>query len=106
MNCDIILVSTAQIKDAEGFVSSGDTVLKKLRAYREERHGTSTWANRAAFSTATALFRFRVNPGFGVDTTMSIVCEDGRYRINSVEDVRGRGMYYEVLAEKVEPTVR
>jgi hypothetical protein len=38
---------------------------------------------------------------------MVIVCEYGRYQILSVEDVRGRGMYIEVLAEKLESsTVR
>jgi hypothetical protein len=37
---------------------------------------------------------------------MSIVCPDGRYKILSVEDIKGRGMYYEVLAEKLEPAAR
>lgn len=37
---------------------------------------------------------------------MVIVCDDGRYQILSVDDVRNRGMYVEVLAEKIEPTVR
>ena len=37
---------------------------------------------------------------------MVLVCDTGRYRILSVEDVRGRGLYVEVLAEKLEPTVR
>ena len=32
------------------------------------------------------------------------VCAGGRYRIVSVENVRERGMYLEVLAEKIEPT--
>jgi hypothetical protein len=29
-----------------------------------------------------------------------LVCADGRYNIVSVEDVKGRGMYIEALAEK------
>jgi hypothetical protein len=36
-----------------------------------------------------------------VTTKMVIVDSDGRYEITSVEDVKGRGMYIEVLAKKV-----
>jgi hypothetical protein len=32
---------------------------------------------------------------------MLIACEDGRFEITSVEDVKGRGMYIEVLAKEV-----
>ena len=106
MNTFIELISTEQLKDDEGFVNSGDTVLASLRAYKEDRHGNERWANRAAFTTATSLFRFRKMPGLDVTSSLIIACADGRYRIHSVEDVKGRGMYIEVLAEKEEPTVR
>lgn len=106
MNTFIDLISTEQVKDDEGFVGTGDTILASLRAYREDRHGNERWANRAAFSQATSLFRFRKMPGLDVTTSLCIACADGRYRIHSVEDVKGRGMYIEVLAEKVEPTER
>ena len=106
MNTFIDIISTEAVKDDEGFVNIGDTVLASVRAYKEDRHGNEKWANRAAFSEATALFRFRRLSSFAVTTSMVITCEDGRYRIHSVEDVKGRGMYVEVLAEKIEPTVR
>lgn len=106
MNCFVELVSTEQKKDAQGFAQSEDKTLANIRAYREDRHGTESWANRAAFSTATALFRFRKIPGVVVDTSQYLVCADGRYRVLSVEDVKGRGMYHEALAEKIEPTKR
>ena len=106
MNSFIDVVSTAPIKDAEGFVITGDNVLASVRAYKEERHGNEKWANMAAFSTATAMFRFRKIPGLTVDTTLVIICDGCRYRVISAEDVRGRGMYVEVLAEKQEGTVR
>jgi hypothetical protein len=32
-----------------------------------------------------------------------ILCGDDRFEITSVEDVKGRGMYLEVLAKKVTP---
>lgn len=102
--CDII--TTEPVKDDEGFVNTGDTVLASLRAYKEERHGNEKWANRAAFSTATALFRFREMPSLEMTTSLYIVCDTGRYRILSVEDVKGRGMYIEVLAERLESSVR
>ena len=99
---DIVLPST--VKDDEGFSIQGDSVLASVRAYREGRHGTQKWANRAAFSEATDLFRFRTIPGLSVTTAMAIVCDNERYDITSVEDVSGRSMYVEVLAIKVEGT--
>ena len=106
MNTLVDIVSTAPVKDAEGFVSNGDTILATIRAYREEKHGNESWANRAAFSTASALFRLRKHPPLTVTTDMVLVCDTGRYRVLSVENVCGRGLYIEVLAEKLEPTVR
>ena len=106
MNTLVDIIQTAPMKDAEGFVVSGDTILATVRAYREEKHGNESWANRAAFSSASALFRFRKHPALTVTTDMTLVCDTGRYRILSVEDVRGRGMYVEVLAEKLEAAAR
>ena len=106
MNTFIDIINTVTIKDEEGFAKKGDNILASVRAYKEDRHGSERWTNMASFSTATCLFRFRKIPGLEVITEMLIVCEDGRYQILSVEDVRNRGMYIEVLAEKSEPTVR
>lgn len=106
MNTFIDIISTEPVKDDEGFVNTGDTVLASVRAYKEDRHGNEKWANRVAFSTATALFRFRRISDLKLTTSLYITCADGRFRILSVEDVKGRGMYVEVLAEKIEPTVR
>ena len=106
MSVFIDIITTEPVKDSEGFVSTGDTVLASVHAYKEDRHGNEVWANRTAFSTASSLFRFRTIPGLVINTSLFIVCEDGRYRILSVEDVRGRGMYIEVLAEKLEPSMR
>ena len=102
MNAFIDIVLPATIKDEEGFTTLGDSILASVRAYREGRHGTQKWANRAAFSEATDLFRFRTIPGLSVTTAMAIVCDNERYDITSVEDVSGRGMYVEVLAKKSE----
>ena len=106
MNTQIDIISAAPVKDADGFVTNGDHVVASVRAYKEDRHGNERWANMAAFSEATALFRFRKIPSVEITTSLFIVCGDEQYRIISAEDVRGRGMYVEVLAKKQEGTVR
>ena len=102
MNTFIDIVAPRPTKDKDGFSTRADEVLASVRAYKEDRYGNKKWANMAAFSTATALFRFRKIPALEVTPAMVVVCGTGRYRITSVEDVRGRGMYVEVYAEKVE----
>lgn len=102
MNTLIDLITTQPVKDTEGFVSTGDTIIASVRAYKEDRHGNESWKNRAVFTSASALFRFRRIPGITVKTNMIIVCDTGRYNIVSVEDVKNRGMYIEVLCERMD----
>ena len=104
MNTFIDLVEKQTIKDAEGFSTETDIIIASVRAYREGQHGNEKWANRAAFSEATDLFRFRCIPGVTVTTAMVVVNDRGRFEITSVEDVKGRGMYIEVLAKEVKPS--
>lgn len=104
MNTFIDITEKQTIKDSEGFATEAKTVLVSVRAYREGRHGSEKWANMAAFSEATDLFRFRVIPGTAIITAMVIACDSERFEITSVEDVKGRGMYTEVLAKAVKPS--
>lgn len=106
INRKIVIVAVTQANDAEGFARCGDTVLAAVQAYREDRHTNERWANMAAFSAANTLFRFRRIPNVAVDASLFILCGEEQFRILSVEDIRGRGMYLEVLAEKVEPTIK
>ena len=101
MNTLISIAREVVTKDAEGFATKTDQVLVSLFAYREGRHGSQKWVNRAAFSEATDLFRLRVIPGLAVTTAHVILCGVDRFEITSVEDVKGRGMYLEVLAKLV-----
>lgn len=103
MNTFIDIVQKKISTDDEGFKTETEEVLASVRAYREGRHGSEKWANMAAFSTATDLFRFRVIPGLEVTTDMRILCDGHTFEINSVEDVKGRGMYLEVLGTEVKP---
>lgn len=104
MNGFADIVKTRRVKDSEGFTSTVEEVVASVRVYREGRHGSQHWANLAAFSEATDLFRFRAIPGVDITTDYILITEDGRFEITSVEDVKGRGMYTEVLAKKVVAT--
>ena len=105
MNGFADIVETRQIKDSEGFSTTQDEVLTSVRVYREGRHGSQRWANLAVFSEATDLFRFRCIPGLTVTTDHFLICDGERFNIISVENVKGRGMYIEVLAKRSEPTI-
>ena len=104
MNGFADIIEVRHVKDSEGFSSTVNEVLASVRIYREGRHGSQRWANLAAFSEATDLFRFRCIPDLTVTTDHVIVCGGNRYDIVSVEDVKGRGMYVEVLAKRSEST--
>lgn len=104
MNTPVDIASITLASDAEGFTTKQLTVVASVRAYREGRHGTQVWANRAAFSEATDLFRFRMIPSFAVTTDHVLMCDGSAFNIISAEDVKGRGMYMEVLAKKMEGT--
>ena len=103
MNTLISITREVVMKDAEGFATKTDEVIASVFAYREGRHGSQKWVNRATFSEATDLFRFRVIPGLTVTTANVIQCGDDHFEITSVEDVKGRGMYVEALARRVTP---
>jgi len=101
-NTHIDIISTAPIKDSEGFVTKGDSVIASVRAFKEIKNASEKWANMAQFSTATALFRFRRIPNVEVSTSHIISDSLGRHNILSVDGLSGRGMYIEVIAEKIE----
>lgn len=104
MNTQIQITQKRVTLDDEGFQTESDVVVATVRAYREGRHGSEKWANRAAFSEATDLFRFRTIPGVKISTDMRLFCGGTVFEITSVEDVKGRGMYIEALAKEVKPS--
>ena len=98
MNTFIDIISTEPTKDADGFVNHGDTVLASVRAYFEQKNSTEKWRNMSQSSEINTLFRLRVVPDLELNNRHVIACEGKRYNIFSVENVKGRGMYLEVLA--------
>jgi len=104
MNSFIDIISIENVIDEEGFSEKVENVVASVRAYKEDRHGTQKWANMAAFSEATTIFKFRKIPNVDITTKLYILHEGIRYDIVSVENVRDRGMYIEVMAKKIEPS--
>ena len=99
MNTAITILRVEQSTDAAGFAAPRDVVIASVRAYKEDRHGSVKRANRAAFSEATALFRFRVIPSLSIESLYIIVCELKRFEVLSVEVLRG--MYCDCLVKEV-----
>ena len=90
--------------DAEGFSQKQSVSVAEIKAYREGRHGSTMWSNLAAFSTATDLFIIRRIPGVTVSTDMYILDGDTKFDIESVEEIKGKKLYVQILARKVEAT--
>lgn len=101
MNKFIEIKSIQNVKDEDGFSTKQEMTVARVRGYREGRHGSEKWANRTTFSEATDLFIIRTIPGTKLSTDMTIVCDDENFEITSIEDVKGRNMYIEILAKKV-----
>ena len=98
MNSFIDIISAEPVKDADGFVNHGDTVLASVRAYFEQKNSTEKWRNMSQSNEVNTLFRLRIVPGLELNNRHVIACEGKRYNILSVENVKGRGMYLEILA--------
>jgi head-tail adaptor len=106
MGTPIELLRPAITTDAEGFQTVSYTPIAKVRCYMEYRNATEKWANRAAFSNAGLLLRFRHIPGLDVTTDLCVRTPKHIYSISAAENVRSRGMYWEVLCDTTEGTVR
>ena len=75
MNTWIDLQVKRIVKDEEGFSTVEFSTVNTVRAYREGRHGSEKWSNRASFTDATDLFRFRALPHTEVTTDMTMDTE-------------------------------
>lgn len=91
--------------DSEGFKTETDEVLAAVRCYHEQRHSSYRWANLAAFSQATDRFVIRKNPHYEVKIGFFIDCDNVRYKILSVENVKSRNMYLDIYAERAVPVL-
>ena len=85
-------------RDRDGFQTVSDDIIACVRAKVEVRNATEKWSNRAVLREASAVFTFRRIPHIDIATDMVIVCGADRYNIVSVENVRGRNLYTQVVA--------
>lgn len=100
----IRIVRSEHTKDADGFAKNENRTLAVVRAHLSRKDASEMWANRAVFTDATVLFRVRRIPGVDLRTDHKIIFNNVEYNIVSVEDIRGRGMYYDIFAREVTPS--
>ncbi|WP_423773745.1 MULTISPECIES: head-tail adaptor protein [Actinomycetaceae] len=100
MRTFIDLIRPVHSRDAAGFEITTDHVVASVRAAVEHQHATAAWVNRAAYTKATTIFRIRAIPGVGVDESMVIAAPDGRWVIDTIEQV---GRYLEIGAHQHTP---
>ena len=99
MNTPIIIYSLHYTTDDDGFRQVHEEPVASVRAYFEPKNTTEKWTNRAVLKEASALFRFRYLPSVQIDTSMIIDCLGEKYNIVSVENVRQKNLYYEVVGK-------
>ena len=85
-------------RDRDGFPTESDELIACVRARAEMRNATERWSSRAVLREASAIFTFRHIPHIEITTDMVIVCGADRYNIVSVENIRGRNLYTQVVA--------
>ena len=85
-------------RDRDGFPTESEELVACVRARAETRNATEKWSNRAVLREASAVFTFRRIPHIEITTDMVIVCGADRYNIMSVENVRNRNLYTQVVA--------
>jgi acyl-CoA reductase-like NAD-dependent aldehyde dehydrogenase len=103
MRTTIDLIKPVTQRDQAGFITTTDQMVATVRAYVELRHASAAWVDRAAYTRADRLFRIRQIPHVTVDESMEIAAPDGRYIIDTVEQV---GRYIEILAHHAVPEGR
>ncbi|MBR5620233.1 MAG: head-tail adaptor protein [Clostridia bacterium] len=84
-------------RDRDGFQTVSDDIIACVRAKVEVRNATEKWSSRAVLREASAVFTFRRIPHIDITTDMVIVCGADRYNIVSVENVRSRNLYTQVV---------
>ena len=85
-------------RDRDGFQTESEEIIACVRARAETKNATEKWSNRTVLREASAIFTFRWIPHIDITTDMVIVCGADRYNILSVENVRGRNLYTQVVA--------
>lgn len=103
MREQISIKSRVIVIDAEGFQTEVLTEVLSTRAEWESQHATTVWKNRASFTDATDCFYIR-KPAVEIKDDMVIECGAETFEITSVDEIKGRGLWLEILARRSVPS--
>lgn len=104
MNKKIWICSLENTMDQDGFSSQMFEKIKEVRAIVEDKHLNEKWSNSASFGEVQISFQFRAIPNFKIELEYYIEYLGQMYNIINVENVKGRDMYIEVLAKRLDST--
>jgi head-tail adaptor len=104
MQTQVAVVRREYVLDAEGFSVSQSIPVMEAKAEVELKKANEFWANLAAWSEVDAIFRIRRKPGVEIDSSMLLIAPDGEYNVTSVDSIKGRGMYIEIMAKRISPS--
>jgi len=101
----VTILQKVRTKDAEGFTSQTLNVVSTVRCYHEGREGKLLQANLATFTEATDLFQIAKPADFTLSRAYVLECGGKRYEILSVDPLKGRDLYLQVIAKSIEGAV-
>lgn len=102
LNTPIKIIKIINEKDSDGFSIKSKHQIAHMQAYFEIKNTTEKWSNRTILKDASALFIIRRNRTLQIDRTMFIECQGEQYQIVSIENVRNKNMYFEIVGKLVQ----
>ena len=102
MNKTITIFAPTYLKDKDAFTTTILTPVVTRRAYVEYKNLTERWANKSILKDAECVITFRFIDGITNDCAIKI--DEQMFDIISVENVRGKGFYIQVVAKYRERT--
>lgn len=85
--------------DDEGFRLTKERLLDTVPITVEHKAATEKWINNALLSDASAVVRLRY-PSFCISTKTALIIGEKRYNILSVENVRDRNRWLELVVRE------
>lgn len=93
------LVDVEYFTDSEGFRIKKERLLDTVPISVERKSTTEKWMNSAMLSEASAVVRLRY-PTFCISTKTALLIGEKRYNILSVENVRSRNRWLELVVRE------
>lgn len=99
MHTQIRIVEPTYGKDADGFPTVSERTVAQIPCRMEVKNATEKWTLRSDLKEANAILTFRCIRGVTITRFMTVYIGDEMYDIVNVEDVRGRGMYTQLIVK-------